>query len=356
MRRGPQLSFVGLLACLVVVLAAAAPAPAAVTTRKAIWGPAQVDGVSQFPIYAELGAGIWQTGLNWRQAAPRRPARPNDPNDPAYVWPEELDQQIAEAGRHGITLLLTVSMTPGWANGGRADTIAPTDPADYAAFVAAASKRYPAVRRWLIWGEPSKAANFRPTGRAGAKRYAQILDASYAALKRVSRRNLVIGGNSYSVGDVRPLDWVRLLRLPNGKRPRMDYYGHNPFTNRYPRLSQPPLGDGYADFGDLDTLAKTIDRYLGRRPDGRRIPIFISELCLPTDHANWEFNFHLDRPTQARWLAQALRVSRTWPRLVTLGYLGLYDFPVRPAGDQVESGLITRSGVRKPAFRAFARG
>ncbi len=356
MRRGSLLSIASLLACLAVMVAAAASAPAKVTTRKAIWGPAQVDGVSQFPIYAELGAGIWQTGLNWKQAATRRPERPSDPNDPAYVWPEELDGQIAEAGRYGITLLLVVSMTPEWANGGRADTIAPTNPADYAAFVAAASKRYPAVRRWLIWGEPTKAANFRPTGRKGAERYARMLDASYVALKRVSPRNLVIGGNSYSIGDVRPLNWVRLLRLPNGKPPRMDYYGHNPFTNRYPRLSQPPLGRGYADFGDLDTLAERIDRHLGRRPDGRRIPIFISEFCLPTDHANWEFNFHLDRPTQARWLAQALRVSRTWSRLVTFGYLGLYDFPERPAGDQVETGLITREGVRKPAFRAFARG
>jgi len=166
----------------------------------------------------------------------------------------------------------------------------------------------------------------------------------------------VIGGNSETIGDIRPLDWVRLLKLPNGKRPRMDYYGHNPFTARTPRLSQPPLGHGYADFGDLDTLAQYIDRYLGRRPDGKRIPIFVSELCFPTDHPNWEFNVYMTRKVQAQWITDALKVTKTWPRLATLGYLGLYDFPKRPANDQVDSGLITLDGVRKPGFAAFARG
>ena len=352
MRIAPLLVALGVLAC----LASAAPAQAAVTTRKAMWGPAEVDGVSQFPIYAKLGVGIWQTTISWRDIATRRPANPTDPTDPAYAWPTALDDQIAEARRYGITILVSVAGTPTWANGGGAWNEAPRDPADYGAFMAAASRHWPAVHRWLIWGEPSRKANFSPTGRAGAERYARLLDSSYAQLKKVSRRNLVIGGNSYTIGDVRPLDWIRMLRLPGGKRPRMDYYGHNPFTGRTPRLSQPPLGHGYADFGDLDTLAQTIDRYLGRRPDGKRIPIFISELCFPTDHANWEFNIFMSRQQQARWMTDVLRVSRTWSRLVTLGYMGLYDFPLRPDNDQVESGLITRGGVRKPAFAAFARG
>jgi hypothetical protein len=352
MRRTP----LALLLAVLAALALAAPASAGVTTRKAMWGPSQVDGVSQFPVYRELGVGIWQTTISWRDIAQRRPARATDPDDPAYAWPTSLDDDIAAARRSGITVLVSVAGTPTWANGGRDWNVAPTDARDYGRFLGAASRRYPAVHRWLIWGEPSRAANFTPTGRRGAERYAQMLDSAYAALKRASKRNLVIGGNSYTIGDVRPLDWIRLLRLPNGKRPRMDYYGHNPFTKRTPTLSQPPLGQGYADFGDLDTLAAQVDRYLGRRPDGKRLPIFISELCFPTDHANWEFNFFLTRATQAKWISDVLRVSRTWKRLVTLGYMGLYDFPLRPGNDQVESGLITREGVRKPAFDAFKKG
>jgi len=137
----------------------------------------------------------------------------------------------------------------------------------------------------------------------------------------------------------------------------MDLYGHNPFSARRPVLSQPPLGQGLADFGDLDTLVTWLDRYLrGSRPGGRRLRLFLSEFSLPTDHPNFEFNFYVSRETQARWITYALRVARGWSRIYTLGYLGLYDDPLRPGGDQVERGLMQRDGTPKPAYDAFKDG
>ncbi len=75
----------------------------------------------------------------------------------------------------------------------------------------------------------------------------------------------------------------------------MDLYGHNPFSARTPKLSQPPLGNGYADISDLDTLAKWLDRNLRRknsRVHSRRLRLFLSEVSFPTDHSNVEFNFY----------------------------------------------------------------
>ena len=40
------------------------------TRKKSIWGPAEVKGVSQFPIYKDLGVGIWQNRINWSDVAP----------------------------------------------------------------------------------------------------------------------------------------------------------------------------------------------------------------------------------------------------------------------------------------------
>src|SRR5438067_2478451 len=84
-----------LLVCGAVVAAAllAAPGTAAArtSTKKAIWGPAQRNGRSQFPVYANLGAGIYETTLNWNRIAATRPASATDPADSAYVWPAELD-------------------------------------------------------------------------------------------------------------------------------------------------------------------------------------------------------------------------------------------------------------------------
>ena len=137
----------------------------------------------------------------------------------------------------------------------------------------------------------------------------------------------------------------------------MDLWGHNPFSARRPALAQPPLGRGFADFGDLDTLVRWLDRNMrGARPGGGRLKLFLSEMSIPTDHANFEFNFWVTRRTQADWIASALRVTRSWRRIYTFGYLGLYDDAVRPDGLQVERGLIARDGSHKPAYAAFERG
>jgi len=220
----------------------------------------------------------------------------------------------------------------------------------------------------MIWSEPTKAQNFQPLSLSGNRRlrgaalrgprlYARMLDRAYVALKRVSRRNLVIGGNTFTVGTVSPLRFMQALRLPNGKPPRMDLFGHNPFSARVPKLSQPPLGRGYADLSDLDTLIKWLDRNLRRSsPHQRRLPLFLSEVSMPTGHQNHESNFWLSEATHAAWLRRALRITRRMSRIYTFGYLGLDDDALRPAGDQVERGLIERSGRRKPGFNVFKRG
>jgi hypothetical protein len=357
-----------LLALLGALLVGAPGASAAVTTKKSMWGPAAVDGVSQFPIYADLGVGIWQTRLSWGGVATRRPARPADPADPAYAWPTDLDAAIADARRHGIAVALLVMGTPPWANGGRSARWAPESPRDFARFLSAAARRYPAVRHWIVWGEPTKSTNFQPLrddrgrrlrgrGLRGPRTYARMLDRAYAALKSVRRSNRVIGGNSFTVGTVTPRRWLEALRLPNGRPPRMDLYGHNPFSARRPVLSQPPLGRGYADFGDLDTLARWIDRNLaGAKPGGGKLRLFLSEISFPTDHENFEFNFWMTRETQASWIADAMRATRRWSRIATFGYLGLYDDPLQADGLQVERGLLERDGTRKPAYEAFKQG
>ena len=38
-----------------------------------------VNGMSQFPIYRDLGVGIYQTFIDWRSAAPARPLHARDP-------------------------------------------------------------------------------------------------------------------------------------------------------------------------------------------------------------------------------------------------------------------------------------
>lgn len=341
---------------------------AAQTLKKSMWGPTEVRGVSQFPIYKDLGVGIYQMQVLWPDVARRRPGRPADPTDPAYDWPQSVDYAIGEGKKHGIEVSLQLIGSPPWANGGRGFRWAPKSPRDFALFAKAAARRWPAVRHWQIWGEPSRANNFaplvhevrnRPLSRRQARAprlYARLLDAAYGALKSVSPRNLVIGGNTFFTGDISPRNWIRNLRLPSGRPPRMDLYGHNPFGVRRPNLRQPPSGMGFADFSDLDTLVEWIDANLRAGRRNRRLRLFLSEYFLPTDHPNHEFNFFVTHETQASFLRDALRITRRYSRIYTLGWLSLYDDPPRPSGDEVNRGLIDRRGRKKRAYFVYRDG
>ena len=102
--------------CLLIALAIVPAAAAEPTRKKSIWGPIEHNGVSQFPIYRELGVGIIQTAVAWSSVAPTRPQNPTDPADPAYLWPAEIDVAVAEGARHGISVSILLNGAPGWAN------------------------------------------------------------------------------------------------------------------------------------------------------------------------------------------------------------------------------------------------
>jgi hypothetical protein len=193
----------------------------------------------------------------------------------------------------------------------------------------------------------------------GPEHYASILDASYVALKDVDPSNIVIGGNTFSGGDIRPLAYIKALKLPDGKPPRMDMYGQNPFGYRRPDLSMGLLEpkSGIADFSDLDVVAQYVDRYLSRAGRNKgKLPLFLSEYFLPTDHPNWEFNYWVTRKVAASWLTSALKITRSWNRVYTLGWFALEDDKPDGKGTEVNRGLITHGGAKKPAYFAFKNG
>ena len=115
-----------------------------------------------------------------------------------------------------------VKRTPDWANGNRGEQRVPTRLRDYADFLVAAARHYPTVRHWMVWGEPTRGDAFKPmpaNSPRGPRLYARMLDQAYGALKRVRRSNIVIGGMTWTVGVVSAPQFVRWMRLPNGRPP-----------------------------------------------------------------------------------------------------------------------------------------
>jgi hypothetical protein len=209
----------------------------------------------------------------------------------------------------------------------------------------------------VIWAEPTRSPNFMPlipnvtpSRPLDAKRrwaprfYARMLDTAYGEIKHVRPHAKVVGGNTYSGGEISPLNWIRSMRLRSGRPPRMDLYGHHPFTTRYPDPRRTMITRGWADMSDLDDLTRWLDRY--QRPGLR---LFLGEFTLPTA-TNPTFAYHLTRRTQANWVRAAMRIVRRSRRIAALVWLPLRDIAELPGG------LIDASGRRKPAFEAFADG
>jgi hypothetical protein len=339
------------------LLAFAAQPGAAGAFSKAIWGEAYHDGVNQFPLYHKLGVSIYETDLIWSNVAPTRPRNATNPSDPAYEWPSGITQAMQLAAQFHIRVLLQIDDAPPWANGGKPAIWAPLHDSDFANFATAAARRYPSVHLWMIGGEPNRRANFEPETSAfpgtrldraqqlAPHNYARMLDAAYGALKRVSRRNLVIGGSTYTTGDIDTQQWIENLRLPDGRAPRMDMYAHNPFSYTAPSFSAPPSATGQVQFSDLPRLGRWIDRYLHKG-----MPIFLSEWTIPTA-PDQEFRFWVDPKVAAQWITDAMRLARGWRRIYGLGWIYVYDQPPVTFG-----GLLSAGGVPKPGFAAFENG
>ena len=335
-----------------VGMAPAAPADAAL---KAMWGPSVLpDGSSAFPTYTRLGVQVLQHQLSWREVATARPANPRDPADPAYKWPSSLDAVVAEADRNGIKTALMVKRTPDWANGNRGEQWVPTRLGDYADFMVAAARHYPTVRHWMIWGEPTRGDSFKPmppNSRRGPRVYAQLLDKAYGALKGVRRSNVVIGGMTWTVGTVSASKFVRWMKLPNGKPPRLDWFGHNPFSVRFPRLSKPTYARNVRDMSDVDTFSREVRRAYRARHKAPRL--WLSEFTVSAVRNNRAFAYHVSLQGQARWVTAAYKIACTHRYIAGLGWYTLLDEPDQRAG--LTSGVLDYLGRPKPAFESYRR-
>jgi hypothetical protein len=318
-------------------------------------------GRTIFPELRALGARVWSGSLSWASVAPTRPANPISPDDPAYKWPKSLDRELAAARANKIEPVLNVSGFPSWSNGGRDTAWAPTRPQDYADFMAAAVAKYPQVRRWIIVSEPGSFYNFRPqggNGRTAPRLYARLLDAAYGAMHRVRTNVVVVGGgvHPYGLNDqhtTAPDTFIANMVLPNGKRPRLDLFAVNPYTERPLDLKLPKRAHR-VDFDDLDWLKRRLDRLWPRR----HLKIFVDEFGWNTEHEALGWLYYVSRKKQAADLQRAYAMAASVGRVDTMCWYLLYDTPPERNNTQWlnwTSGLRTSVGVRKAAWQTFAR-
>jgi hypothetical protein len=328
-----------------------------------------------FPLLGELRPELLRVNLNWGGklgVARRRPRRPTDPADPAYDW-RLYDQTVVWAARYGIEVVFSIFGSPPWATGGGPPNRAPRNALQLQAFAHAAATRYsgayrrrdgvvlPRVRHWLAWNEPNLRLGLIPQFRRvgnrwviqSARDYARICNAVYDGVHRagIAGEQVACGvtaprGNNNPRADrpsVSPLAFLRALRRAGLRR--LDAYAHHAYYGGPSETpSTRPHGRTAVTLANIDALARAVARLYGPKP------IWITEYGYQTWPPDPFFGVSWAR--QARYLTQAFAIARRHPRIEMMLWFLLRDEP-RLGGWQ--SGLMTNSGQKKPAFFAFQR-
>lgn len=115
-----------------------------------------------------------------------------DANTFNWAIPDTTINAITSRGMKPHVILLR---TPTWARTADCttdNTCHPANPAQYAAFAAAAVARYPLVYSWEIWNEPNLDQFWKPLPNAAD--YAALLIAAYDAMKAVNPNVIVVTG------------------------------------------------------------------------------------------------------------------------------------------------------------------
>lgn len=364
-----------ILGCL-LLLAAAVPAASLASIRMPVgfqddpsfrW---RDDRIANLDAARTAGASIIRTTAYWSSIAPTRPANAADPFDPAYHW-EDVDDLVRNAALRGMTVLLTIWGTPGWANNNQGQNHAPSNMNDLRSFAQALSSRYsgrfpatglPYVGYFSLWNEPNLeeflAPSYDPkTGKPVAPIiYANMARAAYAGIKAGNRRALFAIGETSPRGRQKPTSasgtqntiapgiFAHMVATAPGPRVRFDAWAHHPYSG----LGQGPFAKvawPNVNLTQLTRFEKSLDQWFKRKG----VPIWITEYGFETKPGEPK---GVTTAQQATYARQTFKYVQNDPRVDMFIWFIFRDDPT----STWQSGLENEDNSHKPAFATFAAG
>jgi hypothetical protein len=110
-----------------------------------------------------------------------------------------VDYCVNQARARGLNVLVTLWLTPSWANGGQSNKVPPTNPQDYADFARWAAGYWAGrVAAWEVWNEPDPSQSF---WQGTTQQYVSLLRAAYPGFKAGDPTAKVILGGPASNDD-----------------------------------------------------------------------------------------------------------------------------------------------------------
>jgi hypothetical protein len=308
---------------------------------------------------ASAGSTVIHTTASWPGLAPTRPADAADGSDPAYQL-SDLDDLVAKAALYHQRVMIDITGTPKWANGGKTPNRMPTRLSDLTAFAHMLAARYNGltghgtVGLYSVWNEPNLQLFLSPqyAGKkiVGPANYAKLYKAAYTGIKAGNPAAHVAIGETSARGrdkplatasaSVAPATFARLVAQTKGLR--FDAWAHHPYpsANRLPptqKVRYPNVA-----LSTMPQFEKDLKKWFHRS-----VPIWITEYGHETKPGDPQ---GVSPAIQAQYAKQALTIARNDPNVQMFIWFTFRD----SSGNPWQSGLRLPSGANKPSYNAFS--
>jgi hypothetical protein len=285
------------------------------------WSPARAQNLQ---LASSEGASVIHTTATWAALAPTRPADASNGDDPAYKL-TDLDDLVFQAGLYNLRVMINITGTPKWANGGKAPNVMPKKLGDLTTFARMLATRYNgrtghgSVSLWSVWNEPNLQLFLTPqfVGKkiVGPANYAKLFKAAYAGIKAGNPLAKVAIGETSARGRDKPLPGISATIAPatfahllsQVKGLKFDAWAHHPYPTS-PNL--PPMQKVRYPNVTLSTMSQ-FEKDLAKwfhRP----VPIWVTEYGHETKPAE---PHGVTLAQQAAYAKQALNFAKKDPNI-----------------------------------------
>lgn len=269
-----------------------------------------------------------------------------------YHW-EGADRVAATAKKYGVHSLGIITFAPQWTQTKICPAgkhCPPADPAIFARFAGEVAARYRGtIDTWEIWNEPNYYIFWYP--QPDAREYAELLQASYAAIKASNPSARVLSGGLASAEDeegtaLSPLTFLSTL-YDAGAQNSFDILALHPYTYPGPSYSWQRI--------------TSVRNLMTENGDGAK-PIWITEYGAPTGGSGREleigagggFDYGADfmsEQAQSQMAAEIFSFRREQPdRIAKIFWYNLRDTGEGRASSENFFGLLRYDGSPKPAY------
>ena len=310
-------------------------------------------------------ASIIHALVNWPTAAPTRPANPLNGNDPAYHL-SDLDTLIAAAEKYDLQVLLTITGTPPWANGGQSPNHVPTNLNDLTEFAHMLANRYNGthpglgvVTRFSIWNEPNLGQFLTPqyegTKIVSPAIYAKLYMAGYEGIKAGNPDAIVAAGETSNRGretpssnpgtdSVAPGTFAQLVAQADPTLPFVAWATH-PYPSDFKFGPTQKVAFPNVSFSTMTQFGESLAKWF-KRP----VPIWVTEYGEMTQP---EYSLGVSYSQQASDVRKVLNLAAANPYVQMFIWFILRDQPTTTPMVWF-SGLEKPTGQKKPSYAAFS--